>query len=125
MANEITLAGNLSVTDANSTFNLPRFGTTSLQVDQANPGILHFTQNVGTSAETLDTTAMTAEGWCIIRNLDSTNYITVGPDSTGQIDFLRILPGEQAGPMQLEPGLVIKATANTAACDVEILVLEA
>ena len=67
---------------------------------------------------------MTNEGWCIIRNLDSTNYVTVGPDSTGQVNFLRILAGEQAGPMQLNPGVVIKATANTAACDVEILVLE-
>lgn len=124
MANEITVAGTLSVTDANSTFNLPRFGSTQLQVDQANPGIRHFTQTVGTSSETLDTTAMTNEGWCIIRNLDSTNYVTVGPDSTGQVDFLRILAGEQAGPMRLEQGLVIKATADTASCVVEVLVLE-
>jgi len=124
MADEITVAASLTVTDQNSTFALPRFGTTQLQADQANPGILHFTQNIGTSAETVDTSSMTNEGWCIMKNLDATNYITWGPDSTGQVTIGRILPGEQAGPFQLEPGITLKATADTAACDLEILVLE-
>lgn len=121
MANEITIAANISA--INGSLTLPRTGTTQLQVDQTNAGYHAITQNVGTSAETLDTTALTSEGYAVMINLDATNYITYGPDSTGQVDFGKLKAGEMT-VFRFEPGIVLKATADTAACDVFLLVLE-
>jgi len=121
MANEITIAANFTVSNGELTIN--RVGPTSVQVDQTNAGYKVLTQNIGTSAETVDTTDLTSEGYCYMKNLDTTNFIKYGPDSTGQVDFGKLKPGESA-LMRLFPGLVLKATADTAACDLLVVVLE-
>ena len=81
-------------------------------------------QTIGTSAETVVVSAdLTAYGYAYFRNLNATNFITIGPDSTGQIDFLKLLAGEYA-IVPLKPGITIKATADTAACDLQYLVYD-
>ena len=62
-------------------------------------------------------------GWLVLQNLDTTNYVTYGPDSTGMVDFGRIEAGEIA-VLRLEPGITIKAQANTAAVDLLVKVFE-
>lgn len=121
MANEITIAANISV--INGSLTVPRTGTTQVKADQTTAGYKVLTQNIGTSAETVDTTDMTSEGYCLLQNLDATNFIKYGPDSTGQVDFGKLKPGEFA-LLRLFPGLVIKATADTAACDLVMVCLE-
>lgn len=59
------------------------------------------------------------EGLLYVKNLDATNYITIGPDAAGAIvPFARINPGRIA-LIPLFPTVTLRAQANTAACKVE------
>lgn len=62
------------------------------------------------------------EGLCIIQNLDSTNYVQVGY-STG-VYGQRLRAGGMESAFFLEPGASLFLKANTAACDVRIIVYE-
>lgn len=78
---------------------------------------------VGTGAEEdLAPVDITTLGWCLLLNLDDTNYVTYGPKSTTMVAFGRLRTGEPAC-FRLEPGVTLRWTANTAACKVQILVL--
>lgn len=61
----------------------------------------------------------TIEGLLYMKNLDATNYVKIGPTSAGAIvPMVRLRPGKVA-LIPLEPGLTLRAQANTAACLVE------
>ena len=121
MANEITIQLVMSVQNGNFRFNY-RPGT--LQVDQTNGRVSGGVQTIGTSSETVTVSSdLTSEGYAVFRNLDTTNFITIGPDSTGQVDFVKLLAGEFA-VIPIKPSITIKATADTAACDLEYYVLD-
>jgi hypothetical protein len=63
-------------------------------------------------------------GWAMLVNNDPTNYVDV-MTAVGGIDFAQLLPGE---PLLIRFGSGVTAPAllaNTAACDVEFLILEA
>ena len=102
------------------TWNPPRFSNT--------PSTFNYHRTVwtvGTSAETMPAGDVSSERWLFLKNLDTTNYVTVGPDSGGnQINMLKLLPGDISGPIALDPAATIKATANTAACKVEMLLID-
>lgn len=115
MANEITIAATIS--SVNGELTVARTGPTQLQVDQAKSEYHVVFQNIGTVAETIDTSAVTTEGYCLMKNLDATNFITYGPDSTGQVDFGKLKAGEVA-LFRIKDAITLKATADTAACDV-------
>lgn len=62
----------------------------------------------------------TIEGLLYIKNLDSTNYVTLGPTSGGAIvPMVRLNPGKVA-LIPLVPGLTLRCQANTAACKCDI-----
>lgn len=72
-------------------------------------------QAIGTSDESLVLGDISTIGYCLLRNLDATNYISVGSDGT-------------LYPIKLKPGEVflgrwnaaaIHAKANTAPCNLE------
>ncbi len=121
MADEITLNVSLSVTNGNFKHQW-RPGT--LQIDQTNGRMAGHVQTIGTSSETVDFGSdLTAEGVCYMRNLDATNFIEIGPDSTGIVDFIKLKPGEfWVG--RLKPTVVVKAQADTAACDLQVAVFD-
>lgn len=80
------------------------------------------TQTIGTSEEVLAIpTDLAAVGYVFIHNLDSTNYVQIGPAS-GRTDF-RLLAGE-ANMFRLDTGTTIYVKANTAECDVEFILIE-
>lgn len=118
--NAIAITIDIKVRNENLKLDLP-WGKESF--DQANPGQGGTTQPIGTGAETVVVTDLTTEGWCFMRNLDDTNFIEIGPDSGGQVDFMKLLAGEFA-VFPLAPGTVIKATADTAECLLQTIVLE-
>lgn len=121
MANEMTLVGTVTVSNGNFKF-VWRPG--ALSVDQTNGRVSGGVQTIGTSAETVTIGGdITSYGYMVVRNLDATNFVTIGPDSTGQVDFLKLLAGEW-GVFPIKPGITIKATADTAACDLEYYVLD-
>jgi len=83
-------------------------------------------QNVGFAAEEAmemgDVGAANA-GYCHIKNLDSTNFITYGPLAT-ETHLGRLNAGESALLRLNKAAATAVIQANTAACDVEILVVE-
>lgn len=101
-----------------------------------NPGALQFTQttvgghfpivSVGTSEEDLDTgdVGIANAGFMCMRNLDTTNYVTYGPKSAGaMVAFGRIKAGEIA-MFRWEPSITLRWLANTAACKVQVWLLQ-
>src|SRR5580765_4270546 len=76
-----------------------------------------------TAATTISVGSVTTMGWCTLKNLDPTNYVTYGPDSSGLVPFGRMKPGEPA-TFRLEPGITIKMLAHTADCKVQVKVYQ-
>lgn len=95
----------------------------TLKVTQTTKGFLKHVFSIGASAETITFTDITTLGWLYLKNLDATNFVTYGPDSSGQVDFGKLKPGEFA-LMRVKPGITIKATADTAACKVLVAMWE-
>jgi len=104
----------------------PPIGT--MNVDMANGRRGGFVQTVGTTEEAIGgLTDLTTFGWAWIKNLDTTNYVEIGPDSGGtagtMVSMMKLLAGEYA-LFPVTPGITLKARANTAAVDLDVNVLE-
>ena len=122
MSSEIQVYAGLSCKNGNFTF--PRVGDLPAFVNQsAVGGAVPGFQVIGTSAETVSTTDLATPGWCYAKNLDSTNYVELGPDSSGFVPFIKLKPGEQT-VFRLASGVTFKAKANTAAVKLQIYVFE-
>lgn len=120
MANEITLTSKMSVSKGNFVTALEVSGLKRTQdAIGATQGVL----SIGTSEETISAGDVGTLGYAMFRNLDETNYVDIGPDSTGLVGFIRLEPGDVA-MLRLKPGITIKAQANTAAVKLQVLILE-
>jgi len=126
MANEVKVIAALQV--ANGTFEFPKVGGSQLQFDQAAPGGgVPGSMEIPTTAggTVVDLSELTTVGWAYFKNLDDTNYVQHGPEAAGAIVvYGRMEPGEPA-LFRLDPGIAnLRMIANTAACLVQILVME-
>lgn len=119
MAGTINFTVELAVTNGQLTANQ----SLSTTATQTTPGVLQVVQNIGTSEEAVDLSALTAARFITIKNIDDTNYVELGPDSTGIIDLIQLLPGESCG-FPLKPSVTLKAQANTAPVDISIMAAE-
>lgn len=120
MADEISVKPYIRLLNGNGKLTISP-GTSTY--DQTAPGYYHNVSSVGTSEENIGTFGDVAtEGWCYMRNLDATNYVQWG-FSTGVYGG-RAEAGETVGPFRMEPALTLYLKANTAACLLEVLVLE-
>ena len=95
----------------------------SFSIDMAGESFFHAVQNVGTGNETLECYALSnidaAEtGMCFLKNLDATNYVEIGLTSSYTI---KLLAGECA---LFRAAGALFARANTAAVELEILMIE-
>jgi hypothetical protein len=104
-----------------------RFQPNLKQIDVAGSVHMDETQTVGTSAETLDVnTDIATLGWAIFHNVEdpdtATNYVDIGPDSSGLVGFARLYAGEWC-ITRLKPGITIKGQASAATVNVRKLVL--
>lgn len=85
---------------------------------------IHKTQNIGTTAETVDFGDITgAPKTVMIANLDATNFVEIGGDSGLTVFKLAIDPGEFI-VLNLASA-TLYAKADTASCLIEILAVEA
>jgi hypothetical protein len=122
MANEITAYLSLDV--ANGYLSFP-FSTGQLQFDQTtaragNPG----TVNIGTSQEDIALGDLVNPGYVFIQNLDTTNYVQVGPKSAGvMVNAIRLYP-RQFAFFPLDSAVTLRAVANTAAVNILVLALD-
>jgi hypothetical protein len=123
VANEIKVTTQIKCDNAN--FSMPLFGKQNQGVTQTTPGGMVPGQvSIGTTDTTISFAGLTALGWCYLQNLDATNYVDFGPDSSGMIAAVRLKPGEPGMLIRLVPGTTYKAKANSAACKVLILALD-
>jgi hypothetical protein len=121
MADEIKLT--LDVRLENGNFK-DAFQPGQIKIDQAAAGGHRPVAIIGTTEEVIATGDVSTLGWLIMRNLDNTNYITWGPESAGaMVPIGRLKPGEWAA-CRLEPGVTIRAQANTAACKLDQRIYE-
>ena len=115
MANEIKLSITASLTNG---YLSDTFNTGQLSITQTTQGAHTPVVTVGTSEEDLSTGDIGTLGYMLLRNLDSSNYVTYGPKSGGaMVAFGRIKAGE-AAVIRLEPGITLRWQANTAAVKV-------
>lgn len=121
MADEINITQFIQVVKGN--YDSGRIGAV-LAADMAGdgggaPGFVE----VGTSEEDIDLSEITTLGWCFMRNLDSTNFVEWGKkDGSNNMQAIgRMGPGEPA-LFRLNQGVTLRMKADTAACNVQILV---
>lgn len=74
---------------------------------------------VGTSDEALALGDVSTIGWVYMRNLDATNYISVGSDGT--LYPIKMKPGEPA--LIRWNAAAVHVKANTATCQMEYLII--
>lgn len=119
MANEITITSTVNVTNGES---VDDFRASGVLFDQAAQGGWKSVQSIGTTEESLTSFGdVTTEGWCVVKNMDTTNYVQVG-FSTG-VYGIRLEATEHA-VFRMEPAADLFLKADTAACNVLVWVNE-
>jgi len=111
MTDEMSIRLQLNVSNGEFVDSLAESFTADFPIIGKGGGI----QIIGTAEEAISFGDILYEGWTLLKNLDDTNIIDYGPDSTGMVACLRLDPGE-AAMFRLKPGVTIKAKARTAAC---------
>lgn len=96
-------------------------GTITFNV--AGTNAIHNIQTIGTSEEALTLGDAGAGGYLLLINRDSANFVEIR-QGTGASDFCRLLAGE-AACFRLSPDATAPfAIADTAACDLEVFLIE-
>ena len=123
MANELSLSG-LTVAFAKSGSPSVNFtaGTVSITVSGAQ--VMDNVQNVGTSEEAILLGDVATGGYWFVQNLDSTNFVELR-SGTGATDFIRINAGEWAIFRTSADASAPYAIADTSACNVRFVRLDA
>jgi hypothetical protein len=113
-----------------NTLQNPSTSTTGALKDSFAPGSISVTQSsqllwseaitMTTSDTLIGFTGVVTPGYCMLQNLDASNYVTYGPNNAGSIlVFGRLKPGEVAC-FRLDASLTsgFRFQANTASCKV-------
>jgi hypothetical protein len=119
MSNEITVQVALSRTDSTNTVNSHNYPSTRKLINQTLKRHSDQFFAVGTSEESPSFTDITTFGQILMINTDATNYVDWGI-ATG-VYTGRMLAGESAGPFRITTGVTLYLKANTASCDVRII----
>jgi len=87
-------------------------------IDVSGNAFCYAIQNIGTTEENLIVNDVSTNGYCIVKNVDATNYVTLGKTISAVYQpFLKIKPGESQ-LIRFDSG-TIQAKANTAAINLE------
>ena len=123
MANELKIEATITLTNGSLAYKKQ---PGAKYVTQTNAKVYAEVKSVSTSdaALTFGGLASSEHGWLYITNLDSTNYVDIGPDSGGAIvPLVRIKAGESVGPFRVKPSITIRSQANTGACSCEFVMI--
>ena len=116
MANEVEIS--LSISAAKGGMSVNR--SENFKVNMTGDAMIHSVQSATTSWVALvEAAAVDAAGWYFVKNLDSSNFVEFGP-ANDQFS-IKLKPGESAVFRASDP---IGVKANTAACNVEYIVVE-
>lgn len=81
-------------------------------------------QIIGTTTESILFGDVVTPGYCMIENLDSTNFVQIGGNNGGSlVEFAKLKPGELA-LIPLDPLITMRAKADTAAVKVRVSCFE-
>ena len=117
MANEIHTNVSLSVVKGGAKANRVE----SVSIDMSGDSLTHGVQGIPTGGEVLaESDELGTAGLCFIKNLDTVNYITVGSDATAN-HTIKLKAGEST---LFRAAGSVYAKANTAACNVEYIIIE-
>jgi hypothetical protein len=119
LAKEIRLTINLAATKGSLTVSR----NVTVQPTMTGTHMSYNVQNIGFSAheQIVVNSDVATQGLTFFRNLDATNYVSIGVVvSAAFYPLLRLMPGEIAA-VRLEPGVAVYAKAHTAATDLENL----
>jgi hypothetical protein len=123
MANELTVSVTLSFQKGTgSKIALALSGV----FDVAGSAFIHGVQEIGTSEEAISLGGVPAAnvGYMICKNLDATNFISIHP-ATGVVDLVKLNPGEPAlFRLDDTDAQAPYALADTAACDLQYIIVE-
>ncbi|MGL4463008.1 MAG: hypothetical protein ACRC1K_12735 [Planctomycetia bacterium] len=120
MANELQVISQLTFQKGNFT-TVSRGSTSVLNRNVAGTKYHQTVQSVGTTEEALSTGDVTAGGYVYLKNLDSTNFINVRAEAAGAA-FSKLKAGDVA-QFPTAAAATIRVIADTAACDLEILIV--
>lgn len=120
MSNEITLNASLAYADSESADELLRIVDKLANISTKK--YVKAKQSIGTSEEAIGLGEVTSLGWALFVNRDSTNFISL-KTATGGTIFAKLLAGEFA-MFRFGSGVTAPyAIADTAACQMEYLIL--
>ena len=120
MAEEIELLVDVSLRNGNIEND---FQPDTVLIDQSTARFVDKVLDIGTSAESITFDDITTEGYVMFQNADSTNYVTIGPDSGGQVNLIKLNAGEIA-VFRLDPAATVKANADTATVKLRVVCYE-
>jgi hypothetical protein len=122
MAKEITMSGRLVFDDGKTSVT---FNKGVIKVDSAGKRVIQNVQTIQTTTAEALTEADTdfTTGIAMFFNRDQTNSIQISSQTTG-LSFLKLLPGEFAGPLRLAGDAVVKAVALVAPVELEYIIIE-
>lgn len=122
MADEITISGSLRLVRSGVDIDLAEIGR---QFDQSGTKYVRLKQNIGIAEEALDKGDITTPGYCIAVNLDTTNFVSIRP-ATGAANTIRLDANRGFAIFKFGSGATAPyAIADTAACDIDYLLIEA
>lgn len=118
MADELTLTA--TVAFAKGTIRQTK-SISELLIDVTGDKYVSGVQEIGTEAEELTLGGITSPGYCVLKNLDGTNYVTIRDGAEGD-DLVKLLAGDVA--IFRLGSATPYALADTAAVDLEYLIFE-
>lgn len=122
MANEITVTAKLVCVNGAASF---KHEPLQFTVDQSTKGGSAGIQTIGTSAEALDVTDVAAVGWAFFTNVDTTNFVQIGPYVSATFyPLVKLKPGKSC-VLPLDPTHPVYAKADTAPIKRQKCILEA
>ena len=124
MANEITITYGMSRQHATNALDNHQVSAAAVrkQFTQTGVGQFDVKPSIGTSEESITFTDIATNGWAMLTNMDSTNYVEWG-FSTGVYGG-KMKAQESAGPFRVNAGATLYLKANTAACRVRVVMYE-
>tara|TARA_R100001198_G_C5147199_1_gene158293 strand:+ start:174 stop:545 length:372 start_codon:yes stop_codon:yes gene_type:complete len=122
MAKEITMSGRLVFDDGKTSVT---FDKGVIRVDSAGKRVIQNVQTIRTTTAEPVTEADTdfTLGVAMFFNRDQTNSIQISSEDSG-LSFLKLLPGEFAGPLRLAGDATVNAVALVAPVELEYIIIE-
>jgi hypothetical protein len=122
MSQEITATAALSVTKASLIHSQ---ASLTIKPDMTGQGVFSQVVSVTTSEANITVSGITNLGWAYVKNIDTLNYFTLGISATTPTlaALCKLKPGEFA-LMRLNPGVTLRAQANTGTVKALVTVYE-